>query len=448
MSQRENKMGVMPVGKLLITMALPMMVSMLVQALYNIVDSIYVSRISETVLTGVSLANPMQMLLIALGTGVATGMNATLSKALGQKNQKDVNASASSAMFLMVCVYVIVLLAGIFAVKPFLRMQTQDPEILKAGTTYLTIVMCFSFGIYGQLLFERMLTSTGKTLLTMLTQLSGALINIILDPILIFGYFGLPAMGVAGAAIATVIGQMAAFAIGVFMNLKFNKEVHIRFSLKPDVRILKKILSVGVPTTMMQAVGSVMNMGMNMILMGFTSTATAFFGVYFKLQSFFFMPIFGLNSGVVPIIAYNYGAKNKARLIKAIKCGMGFAVAIMLTAFTVFQTMPQVLLGMFDASEQMLELGVPAMRLISLSYLVAGFCMMSGTTFQALGNGVYSMIVSFCRQMIVLLPVAYLMSLTGNLNAIWTAYPIAEVVSLAISAFFLMRIYKKIIKPL
>lgn len=438
----------MPVGKLLITMALPMMVSMLVQALYNIVDSIYVSRISETVLTGVSLANPMQMLLIALGTGVATGMNATLSKALGQKNQKDVNASASSAMFLMVCVYVIVLLAGIFAVKPFLRMQTQDPEILKAGTTYLTIVMCFSFGIYGQLLFERMLTSTGKTLLTMLTQLSGALINIILDPILIFGYFGLPAMGVAGAAIATVIGQMAAFAIGVFMNLKFNKEVHIRFSLKPDVRILKKILSVGVPTTMMQAVGSVMNMGMNMILMGFTSTATAFFGVYFKLQSFFFMPIFGLNSGVVPIIAYNYGAKNKARLIKAIKCGMGFAVAIMLTAFTVFQTMPQVLLGMFDASEQMLELGVPAMRLISLSYLVAGFCMMSGTTFQALGNGVYSMIVSFCRQMIVLLPVAYLMSLTGNLNAIWTAYPIAEVVSLAISAFFLMRIYKKIIKPL
>lgn len=448
MNERENKMGVMPVNKLLLSMALPMMLSMLVQALYNIVDSIYVAQISEAALTGVSLAFPMQTLLIALGTGIATGLNATLSKALGEKNQKEVNSAASNAMFLMICAYVIICILGLVAVKPFFRMQTDDVAIFEAGTTYLSLCMCFSFGIYGQLLFERLLTSTGKTTLTMLTQLIGAVINLILDPILIFGYFGLPAMGVKGAAIATIIGQIIACGVGIFMNLKFNKEIHFHFNLKPEAYMIKRILVVGIPSTLMQAVGSVMNVGMNMILIGFTSTATAVFGVYFKLQSFFFMPIFGLNSGVVPIIAYNYGARNKERMVKIIKLGIGYAMGIMLIAFVVFQTMPRTLLGLFEASEHMLSIGVPAMRIISLSYLVAGFCIMSGTVFQALGNGIYSMIVSFARQIIVLLPVAYLMSLTGNVNAVWAAYPIAEVASLAVSAFFLMRIYKNVIKPL
>ena len=444
----ENKMGVMPVNRLLISMALPMMISMLVQALYNVVDSIYVSRISEAALTGVSLAFPLQTLIIAAGTGIATGLNAMLSKALGEKNQKDVNSSASSAMFLMVVVYGIFLLVGLFAVKPFFHGQTSDAEIFQAGSTYLSICMYFSFGIFGQLLFERFLISTGKTMLSMLAQLTGAITNIVLDPILIFGYLGLPKMGIAGAAAATVIGQLAGFGVAIFLNLHYNKEIHIRFRFKPEGYAIKRILAVGIPSMLMQAVGSVMNVGMNMILMGFTSTATAVFGIYFKLQSFFFMPVFGLNSGVVPIIAYNFGARKKDRMMKTIRLGITYAVGIMLIGFAVFQIAPGLLLAMFDASENMLSIGIPALRILSLSYLFAGFCIMCSTVFQALGNGVYSMLVSFARQMIVLLPVAYLLSLTGSVNTVWFAFPIAEIVSVLLSTFFLLKIYKKVIKPL
>ncbi len=444
----ENKMGVMPVNRLLLSMALPMMISMLVQALYNVVDSIYVSRISEAALTGVSLAFPLQTLIIAAGTGIATGLNAMLSKALGEKNQKDVNSAASSAMFLMVVVYGIFLLVGLLAVKPFFHGQTTDAEIFQAGSTYLSLCMCFSFGIFGQFLFERLLISTGKTMLSMLAQLTGAITNIVLDPILIFGYLGLPKMGIAGAAAATIIGQMAGFGVAVFLNLRYNKEIHIHFRLRPEAYAVKRILAVGIPSMLMQAVSSVMNVGMNMILMGFTSTATAVFGVYFKLQSFFFMPVFGLNSGVVPIIAYNYGARNKERMLKTIRLGIAYAVGILLVGLAVFQIAPEFLLAMFDASDNMRSIGVPALRILSLSYLFAGFCIMCSTVFQALGNGVYSMLVSFARQMIVLLPVAYLLSLTEKVNAVWFAFPIAEIMSVLLSAFFLIRIYKKIIKPL
>ena len=445
---KENKMGTMPINKLLLNMAIPMILSMLVQALYNIVDSIYVSRISEHALTAVSLAFPIQSLIIAVGTGIATGLNAMLSKAHGEKNQKDVNDSATSAMFLAVCAYIIMLIASFTVVKPYFNTQTTDPEIFSYGTIYLSLCLAFSFGIYGQLIFERMLVSTGKTIFSMTSQLIGAIINIILDPILIFGYFGLPKMGTAGAAVATVIGQCVAFAVAVIFNIKFNKEIHFKLSIRPTKTAVGRILAVGIPSTLMQAVGSVMTTGMNMILMSFTSTATAVFGVYFKLQSFFFMPIFGLNSGVVPIIAYNYGARNKERLIKAMKLGFVYAVGFMWTGFAVFETIPGVLFKLFDASDNMLEIGIPALRIMAVAFLAAGFCIMCGTIFQALGNGVYSMIVSFARQLIVLLPAAYLLSLTGELNAVWWAFPIAEIASLACSMFFLFRIYNKIIKPL
>ncbi len=445
---KENKMGTMPVNKLLLNMAIPMILSMLVQALYNIVDSIYVSHLSENALTAVSLAFPIQSLIIAVGTGIATGLNAMLSKALGEKNQKDVNDSARSAMFLAVCAYVIMLIASFTIVKPYFNTQTTDAEIFSYGTVYLSLCLAFSFGIYGQLLFERMLVSTGKTMFSMTSQLVGAIINIILDPILIFGYFGLPKMGTAGAAIATVIGQVVAFGVAVFFNIRFNKEIHFKLSIRPTGTAVRRILAVGIPSTLMQAVGSVMTTGMNMILMSFTPTATAVFGIYFKLQSFFFMPIFGLNSGIVPIIAYNYGARNKERLVKAMKLGFVYAVGFMWTGCLVFETIPQVLFKLFDASDNMLGIGVPALRIMALAFLAAGFCIMCGTIFQALGNGVYSMIVSFARQLIVLLPAAYLLSLTGSLNAVWWAFPIAEVASLACSLFFLFRIYNKIIKPL
>ena len=444
----ENKMGVMPVNRLLLSMALPMMISMLVQALYNVVDSIYVSRISEAALTGVSLAFPLQTLIIAAGTGIATGLNAMLSKALGEKNQKDVNSAASSAMFLMVVVYGIFLLVGLLAVEPFFHGQTTDAEIFQAGSTYLSLCMCFSFGIFGQFLFERLLISTGKTMLSMFAQLTGAITNIVLDPILIFGYLRLPNTGIAGAAAATIIGQMAGFGVAVFLNLRYNKEIHIHFHLKPEAYAVKRILAVGIPSMLMQAVSSVMNVGMNMILMGFTSTATAVFGVYFKLQSFFFMPVFGLNNGITPIIAYSYGAQQRKRMIKTIKLSMGIAFGLLLFGFAGFELVPQVLLKMFDASDEMLEIGCQALRAIGFHFLIAWFCIIAGTVFQALGKAVYSMVVSIMRQLVVLVPAAYILAQLGGLDAVWWSFPIAEGMSLLVSVICLVNIYKKIIKPL
>lgn len=444
---QENKMGAMPANRLLISMSLPMMISMLVQALYNIIDSIFVSRINENALTAVSLAFPLQSLMIAFGVGTGVGINALLSRTLGEKDSEKVNKAAVNGIFLDGVNFVIFLLIGLFATTPFYLSQTGDAEIFSYGKQYLSIVCCCSLGMFTQFVFERLLQSTGKTFYTMLTQGMGALINIILDPIFIFGYFGLPAMGVAGAAIATVIGQTVAGIAAVAVNLKKNTEIKLQFrGFRPDMAIIGEIYKVGVPSIIMQSIGSFMTYGMNQILLAFTSTAATVFGVYFKLQSFVFMPIFGLNNGMVPIVAYNFGARNKERLTRTVKLSMVYAVCLMAAGFLVFQIFPAQLFAMFDASETMLAIGVPALRIISLSFVLAGFGIVSGSVFQALGNGVYSLIVSVARQLLVLLPVAFLLSLTGNLNAVWWAFPIAELVSFGVSVFFLIRIYRGVIR--
>ena len=449
MNVKENKMGIMPVNKLLISMAFPMMVSMLVQALYNIVDSMFVSYISEDALSAVSLAFPIQQLMIALGSGLGVGVNAVLSKALGEKNFEKANKAAENGIFLSVVSFVVFFFIGLFFVDPFYMSQTKDAEILQAGHDYLTVVCCASFGMYMQFIFERLLQSTGRTVYSMITQGLGAIINIILDPILIFGLFGMPAMGVKGAATATVIGQIAAAVLGVIFNIKKNHDIKISFKgFKPDLDIIKTIFVIGVPSIIMQAVGSVMNYSMNRILLGFTSTATAVFGAYYKLQSFIFMPVFGLNNGMIPIIAYNYGAGKRERVVKTIKSSVILAVCIMLTGLAVMQIFPAQLLTIFNASEHMLSIGVVALRFISLSFVFAGYCIIMGSVFQALGNGVYSMIVSIVRQLVVLLPVAYLFSLTGNINLVWLAFPIAELFSVTLSTVFLFKINKKIISKI
>lgn len=449
MNVKENKMGTMPINKLLISMALPMMISMLVQAMYNIVDSMYVSRISEDALTAVSLAFPIQQLMIALGAGMGVGVNAVLSKALGEKDFEKANKAAENGIFLSVISFVVFFFVGLFAVDPFYMSQTTDPEILQAGHDYLTVICCASIGMYMQFIFERLMQSTGRTVYSMITQTLGAVINIVLDPILIFGMFGMPEMGVKGAAVATVIGQIIGAVVGCILNVTKNHDIHISFKgFRPDFGIIKVIYVVGVPSIIMQAVGSVMNYAMNQILIGFTSTATAVFGAYYKLQSFIFMPVFGLTNGMIPIIAFNYGAGNRSRVIKTIKSSVILAVCIMLTGLTVMQIFPAKLLAIFNASEHMLSIGVVALRLISLSFVFAGYCIIMGSVFQALGNGVYSMIVSIVRQLVVLLPVAYLFSLTGNLDMVWMAFPIAELFSLTLSTVFLIKINKKIISKI
>lgn len=443
---KENKMGVMPVNQLLVTMSLPMVISMLVQALYNVVDSIFVAKINENALTAVSLAFPIQTLMIAVAGGTCVGINAVLSRSLGEKDYEKVNKCACNGIILMIIGYLIFLIVGIFATAPFYRSQTDDMEIVQYGIDYLSVVCCCSFGIFAQFTFEKILQATGKTFYTMITQGAGAIINIILDPVLIFGLAGMPQMGVRGAAVATVIGQIIAGILAFYFNYTKNEEVKIsRSGMKIDGEIIKQIYMIGIPSMIMQAIGSVMTYGMNRILISFTSTATAVFGVYYKLQSFVFMPIFGMNNGLVPILAYNYGAGKKERFMKAMKLGIMYAVATMMIGLTVFQLIPAKLLELFEASDTMIAIGVPALRTISVSYLIAGFCIICGTVFQALGCAVYSMIVSIARQLVVLLPAAYLLSLTGNLNNVWWAFPIAELMSLCMTIFFLFRINRKII---
>ena len=445
----ENKMGTMPVNSLLISMSLPMMISMLVQALYNVVDSIFVSRISENALTAVSLAFPLQSLMIALGAGTGVGVNALLSRSLGEKDYEKVNSSAMNGVFLALLSFVAFVVVGLFAVGPFYRSQTNDAEIINYGIQYLTIVCSCSFGMYTQFIFERLLQSTGKTFYTMLTQGTGAIINIIFDPILIFGLLGAPKMGVAGAAVATVFGQIVAGILAIIINQKKNEEVKLRFKgFRPDIHMIGQIYAVGVPSIIMQSIGSIMVYGLNKILMAFSSTATAVFGVYFKLQSFIFMPVFGLNNGMIPIIAYNYGARNKKRLIKTLKLSILYAVVIMTAGVMIFQIFPDKLFLLFDASDHMLSMGVPALRIISTHFILAGFCIICSSSFQALGNGVYSMIISICRQLVVLLPAAFLLSKLGNVNYVWWAFPIAEGVSLLLNIIFLININRKIITPL
>lgn len=443
---KENKMGTMPVNQLLLTMSLPMVISMLVQALYNVVDSIFVAKINENALTAVSLAFPIQSLMIAVAAGTCVGINAVLSRSLGEKDYDKVNKCACNGIILMALSFLIFLAVGLFGTAAFYRSQTSDAEILQFGTDYLTIVCCCSFGIFMQFTFERLLQATGKTFYTMITQGAGAIINIILDPVFIFGLAGMPKMGVKGAAVATVIGQVIAGLLALYFNLTQNDEVKIRRSgLKMEKEIIGQIYAVGIPSMIMQAIGSLMTYGMNLILISFSSTATAVFGVYYKLQSFVFMPIFGMNNGLVPILAYNFGAGQKERFLKAVKLGIMYAVIAMLIGLVIFNVIPERLLLLFDASEMMIEIGVPALRTISISYLFAGFCIICGTVFQALGRAVYSMIVSIARQLVVLLPAAYLLSLAGNVKYVWWAFPIAEIMSLMMTVFFMFRINRQII---
>ena len=444
----ENKMGTMPIGKLLFNMSLPMMISMLVQALYNIVDSIFVAKLSENALTAVSLAFPLQTLLIAVGTGTGVGMNALLSKSLGEKNFKKANATASNAAVLYFFSYLVFFILGFTIVRPFYASQIRnaDQEIMELGIEYLSTVMIFSFGLLAQVFFERLLTSTGRTIFSMTSQLTGAITNIILDPILIFGLLGAPKMGVTGAAVATVIGQCVAALVAGFCNHRYNHDVKLKFrGFRLDFHIIGTIYAVGIPTIIMQSIGSVMTYCMNRILIEFSSTATAVFGVYFKLQSFFFMPVFGLNNGITPIIAYNYGAGQRKRMLKTIKLSMLVAFCLTFIGFLCFEGIPQILLGMFNASDEMLTIGVPALRIIGIHYLIAWFCIVSGTVFQALGKAFFSMIVSIMRQLFVLIPAAYILAKLGGLHVVWWSFPIAEVISLMVSSFFLVRINRTII---
>jgi len=452
MSQKplqENKMGVMPVGKLLVNMALPMIISMLVQALYNVVDSIYVSQISESAVTALSLAFPVQNMQIGFAVGIGVGVNSLLSKSLGEGDQDAANRTAGNGMIMMFVVTAAFMLFGIFGVRPYYEMQSTVAETVEGGIAYTRICCLFVLGSFMQILAERLLQSTGRTVLTMVTQATGAIVNIILDPIFIFGWFGLPAMGIAGAAVATVIGQWTGALLGLYFNEKHNPDVQFgRRYAKIDKKIVTGILTVGIPSIIMNSIGSVMNFGMNQILQGFTETATSVFGIYFKLQSFFFMPLFGINGATISIVAFNYGARKPQRITKTLKLAVSAALVLMVTGFLVFQFVPDLLLGMFNPTDTFLVIGRSALRTISWSFPVAAVCIVLGASFQALGNGMYSTITSLGRQMFVLLPVAYLMSLTGDVNKVWLAYPIAEVASGALTVFFFLRIYRQKIKPL
>ena len=435
----------MEINPLLLKLSIPMMISMLVQALYNIVDSIFVSRINEYALRAVSLAFPIQSLMIAVAGGTAVGINAFLSKTLGEKDFEKADIIAKNGIFLAIASYVVFAVIGLLVSRPFFASQTEVLEVREYGVTYLTICCVAGMGIFLQTTFERLLQATGKTFYTMITQGTGAVINIILDPILIFGYFGMPRMGIAGAAVATVIGQIIAAIFALVFNLKCNRELNISMKgFRPNGYLIVQIYKVGAPSIVVQAIGSLMTYGMNLILAAFGSAQTVF-GIYFKLQSFVFMPVFGLNNGMVPIIAYNYGAGHKDRVIKTIKHSVAYGVGIMFAGLLAMHIFPAQLMRMFDAEESLIAIGAPALETISLSFVFAGFCIVAGSVFQALGNGVYSMIVSVARQMCVLLPVAKLLSLSGEVTLIWWAFPIAELASVLLTSYFLVRIYRKVI---
>lgn len=438
---KENKMGVMPVNRLLITMSLPMVISMLVQALYNIVDSVFVAQINEAALTAVSMAFPIQNLMIAVAAGTGTGVNALLSKSLGEKNKRMVDDTANMGVFLAICSYAVFAIIGIFLSRIYFAAQISDAQIIEYGDEYMSVICLFSFGLFGQIITERLLQATGRTIFTMFTQGIGAIINIILDPILIFGFLGLPAMGVTGAAAATVIGQIIAAILGFVCNAVYNHDItlSIKGIFTINTAVISKVYQVGIPSIIMQSITSVMTFSLNKILATFSSTAVAVFGVYYKLNSFIFMPVFGMNNGLVPILSYNYGARKPDRIKKTIKLGMKYAVAIMIFGLLLFELFPSGLLGIFDASQEMLSIGCVALRIIASSFVFAGVAIICSTVFQAIGNPLHSLIMSVCRQLLVLVPVAWLLSLSGRLELVWLAFPIAEFVSVAMSIFFMKK---------
>ena len=447
---KENKMGTMPEGRLLLSMSLPLMISMIIQALYNIVDSIFVAQFSQDALTGVTVAFPMQNLMIAVGSGTGVGISAFLSKSLGEKKHELASKVAKTGLLLAVFSWLLFTVIGIFLVKPFIASQTSSQAVIDYGSEYLSLCSVLSFGLFFQMTTERLLQSTGKTIFTMITQATGAVINIILDPIMIFGYFGVPAMGIAGAAVATVIGQTIAATLGLVFNLTINKEISLSFKgFRPDFAVIRRIYSVGFPSIVMMAISSIMTFAMNKLLDSFSTVATNVFGIYFKLQSFAVMPVVGLNNGMVPIISYNYGARRKDRIMKTIRYSIIFALSITIACMLVFQFFPEQLLMMFategQSNTELLEMGVPALRIISLNFIFAGFCIVSGSVFQALGNGVLSLIVSVARQLVVLVPAAYILAHFGGVNAVWWSFPLAECMSVICSGIFLIMAYKKII---
>lgn len=442
-------MGTMPIGKLLLNMALPLIISMLVQALYNVVDSIYVSRVSESAVTALSLAFPIQNLMIGFATGIGVGVNSLLSKSLGENNRERANLAAGNGFLLAFITVLLFLVFGLFFSKPYFAMQSTVTETVEGGTAYLGIVTIFSLGIFVSILCERLLQASGRSFYSMITQTTGAIINILLDPVFIFGYFGLPAMGIAGAAIATVIGQWCSAALALFFNLKFNTDIQLSLkNLRFDGFVLGKILSVGIPSVIMVGIGSIMNFGMNQILQGFSETATSVFGIYYKLQSFFFMPLFGINNATISIVAFNYGARQPKRIIRTVKLASFGGLGIMLIGFAAFELFPQMLLNIFNPSPAFMAMGTVALRIIATTFPVAAVCIVLGSTFQALGNGIYSTIVSLCRQLLVLLPAAYLLSLSGNVNLVWWSFPIAEVMGMTITAILVSKLYREKIKPM
>ncbi len=445
----ENRMGTQPIPRLLLSLSLPMALSMLVQALYNVVDSIYVSRVNEAALTSLSMAFPMQNLMIAVASGFAVGVNALLSRSLGAHEYEKANRAAGNGLFLCAIGTLLFILFGLFGAGAFISTQTTDALIRGYGTDYLRIVCVVSVFLFGQVMFERLLQSTGRAFFSMITQGTGAIVNILLDPVFIFGYFGIPAMGVKGAAVATVIGQCVAMLLALYFNLTRNTDIQLSLKLlRPEGATVSEILRVGIPTTVMQSIGSVMTFAMNKILIGFSSTAVAVFGVYFRMQSFVVMPVIGINGGLVPIIAYNYGARRPERIMQALKFGVACAAVIMIGGLLLFQFIPQQLLSLFDASEEMTAMGVSALRIISIHFPIAAFCIVAGSMFQALSESIYSMYISIMRQLAVLIPVAWLLSLTGNVNLVWLSFPIAELMSLVCSALFLRHVYKKRVRPL
>lgn len=433
-------MGVMPEGKLLAQMAVPMMISMLLQALYNVVDSYFVSRVSQDAFNALSLAFPLQALMIGLGAGTGLGVNAIISRSLGERKQEMADRTANTAIVLFLICAAAFAVIGVTLSGPFFRAQTDVPGIVEAGTAYCAICLGFSFGIFYQFCFERFLQATGRSSLSMVTQIAGAAINMILDPILIFGCFGFPAMGVRGAAIATVLGQIAAALMGLFLNLRHNTDIHLKASeIRFCGEIAREVYRIGLPSIVMQSISSVLVFCLNQILLTFSTVATAVYGAYFKLQSFVFMPVFGMNNGMVPIISYNYGAREPERVRKTIRLAITAAVSTMALGLLVFELFPARLMRVFNAEGEMLAQGIAALRVIVIHFVPAGFCIIAGSVCQAIGNPLHSLLISVCRQMLVLLPAAYLLSLTRRLELVWLAFPIAELVSFALSIVFLRK---------
>ena len=447
---QENKMGVMPIKRLVLSMSLPMMISMLVQALYNVVDSYFVAKVSENALAAVGMAFPYQNLMIAVSVGTGVGVNALLSRSLGAKDYETANRTAENGVLLAILSTIVFSIIGVVFARPFFLAQNNDPDIVSQGVAYLSICAGLSFGLFLEVMFERLLQSTGRTFYTMITQGVGAVINIIMDPVLIFGVGPFPEMGVAGAAAATVMGQIVAGILALYFNVTHNPEIQPRLKgFRPSASIIGRIYSVGIPTIVLNSISSVMTFGMNLILGAIsTSTAVAVFNVYFKLQSFVFMPVFGLNNGMVPIVSYNFGARKRKRLTDTVRFSAILAVGIMLVGLVVIQIFAAPILSIFEASAEMLRIGVPALRIISLCFVFAGFNIICSSTFQALGNGVLSMIMSIVRQLVVLLPAAYLLSLTGEVTMVWWSFPIAELASLTLCLIFLRRIFREVIAPL